>query len=129
MWSSIRSCLWDFEPTETAELTAAADRDLDDHAARLHAIVLACGDINTGRLDAADAAIAILRQLLARRGLPFAHHTAEVTATNIPASLEGPALNVHWARAVVDGRFDDAIPLLRSPTSAARRDQPGGATS
>ena len=198
MWSAIRSSLWDFEPAAAAELTAAAERDGDDHAAMRHAIVLACGHLNTGRLDDADAAIAVVRRVLARHGLPFAHHTAidivglaafaathrgelqraravadtagqanasatilianayaalvgyatgdvellerlaawqaaaeaafaaEVTATKRPAALEGGALNVHWARAVVEGRFDDAIPLLRfaherCPTGPAGR--------
>ena len=197
MWSSIFSSLWDFEPAEAAELTAAADADGDDHAAILHAIVLACGHVDTGRLDGVDDAVAVVRRLLARRGLPFAHHTAlamvgldawaaaargeldrartvtdttgqpdatmilvttcyaaligyatgdielleqlaawqadaeaaiaaEVTATNVPSRLEGPALHVHWARAVVEGRFADAIPLLRfaherCPTGPAGR--------
>jgi DNA-binding CsgD family transcriptional regulator len=50
----------------------------------------------------------------------------EVRATNEPSPLSGPALNVHWARAVIERRFDDALPLMRiahdgTPTSPALR--------
>ena len=142
---------------------------------------LACGHANTGRLDATDAAIDVVRRALARRGLPFAHDTApvmtglaafsamhrgglgrartvadtpgrpdaqlilaanayaalvgystgdidllkhmaswqataekglaaEVRATNEPSNLDGIVLNAHWTCAVLEGRFDEALP-------------------
>src|SRR5262249_55297652 len=76
MWSSIVASLWDFDPAPATELAAAAERDGDDHAAMLHAIVRACCQVNPGRLDDADTAIDVVRRVLGRRGLPLAHHTA-----------------------------------------------------
>jgi hypothetical protein len=70
--------------------------------------------------------VELLERLGAWQAAAEAALAAEVRATKTPASLEGPALNVHWARAVVEGRFDDAISLLRfaherCPTAPAGR--------
>ena len=170
---------------EAEELVASAESAGDDHAVRTVAMGLACGHANSGRLDATDATVDVVRRALARRGLPFAHDTApvmtglaafsamhrgdlerartvadtpgrpdallilaanayaamvgystgdidllklmaswqaiaekglaaEVRATNEPANLDGPALHVHWTRAVLERRDDDALPLLRT---------------
>ncbi len=170
--------------TDVTDLLDTAQRIGDDHATRNYASLLCSACANTGRIDLMDRAIAIVRRLLARRGLPFAHHTAlemvgmdafaamwrgdldrartvadtpgqpdapmilassayaamvgyatgdidlldrlagwqataeqglaaEVRATGEPANLEGPARHVHWTRALLEGRVDDAVPLLR----------------
>jgi len=150
-----------------------------------------------GELDAAEAAVDAVRGILARRRLPFAHHTAPMLTgvaaciaawrgdveqgrrfaeapgqadavlalatnayaamaayaagdlalverleqwqaaaevgmqahlrlTNETHNLDGPALNVHWVRALIEDRRDDALAILRPaydrcPTSPGMR--------
>ncbi|MDQ1425924.1 MAG: hypothetical protein QOD72_3422, partial [Acidimicrobiaceae bacterium] len=182
------------DPREIAQLALEAEQAGDDHAARICHQALACGYINAGELDAVEAVVEAVRRMLARRRLPFAHHTAllmvgiasgaaalrgdltrarsvvdtpgqpdatMIIATNAYASiaayaagdlalvdrlaqwqaaseealrahiglsndrrewdgpalhllpnLDGPALNVHWVRALIEQRWDDALPIL-----------------
>ncbi len=160
-------------------------------------MAVASGNVNMGELDAAGAAVDAVRAMLARRRLPFAHHTApmmvgiaacvaawrgdieqgrriadapgqadamialatnayaamaahaagdlalverleqwqaaaeegmqaHIRLTNETHNLAGPALNVHWVRALIEHRHDDALALLRGayhgcPTSPGLR--------
>ena len=185
------------DASDMTELFTTAQRHGEDRLTWLVSLPVANTNANAGRLDAADEVFAVVRRMLAVRGLPLGHHTApvipglaafvamlrgdlerarcvldtpgqpdamliiannawaamvgyvtadlalldrlaswqataeealkaEVRATSEPSPLSGPALNVHWARAVIERRFVDALPLLRiahagTPTSPALR--------
>lgn len=59
------------DPTELRAIAVAAESDGDDQALRQTATSLSIIETSLGELDRADALVASLRRMLARRGLPF----------------------------------------------------------
>ena len=106
-------------PAGSVQLAVEAESVGDDHAARICHMAVASGNVNMGELDAAEAAVDAVRAILARRRLPFAHHTAPMLV-GIAACVAAWRGDIEQGRRIAEapGQADAVITLAKNAYAA-----------